>query len=215
MITLIKNRPRLVIAFIAGTLIGLSSPPNWPLVTRFLLGWNCAVWSYLILMLWLMVHATSDKIAQLADQEDRADSAIIAIMSLAAFASLAAIVGELGALKELSSLNKFWNYIITIATVLGTWFFIATLYTFHYARLYYRSPTNERALRFPDAHLRPNYWDFLYFSFTIAVAAQTSDIEICSRTVRKTTLLQSVISFWFNIAVLGLSIYIAAGLVGS
>ena len=162
-----------------------------------------------------MVHATSDKIAQLADQEDRADSAIIAIMSLAAFASLAAIVGELGALKELSSLNKFWNYIITIATVLGTWFFIATLYTFHYARLYYRSPANERALRFPDAHLRPNYWDFLYFSFTIAVAAQTSDIEICSRTVRKTTLLQSVISFWFNIAVLGLSINIAAGLVGS
>ena len=39
----------------------------------------------------------------------------------------------------------------------------------------------SRALGFPDKETNPDYWDFLYFSFTIAVAAQTSDIAVLSR----------------------------------
>jgi uncharacterized membrane protein len=97
---------------------------------------------------------------------------------------------------------------------LGSWFFIATIFTFHYAKIYYRSPAQLRALQFPDANSQPNYWDFLYFSFTIAVAAQTSDVQLASRAMRKTALAQSILSFWFNMAILGLSINIAAGLVG-
>jgi uncharacterized membrane protein len=57
--------------------------------------------------------------------------------------------------------------------------------------------------------------DFLYFSFTIAVASQTSDVVLRSTAVRRTALAQSVLSFFFNVAVLGLSVNIAAGLVGS
>ena len=53
------------------------------------------------------------------------------------------------------------------------------------------------------------------FSFTIAVAAQTSDVIVMSRSMRKVVLAQSVLSFLFNVAILGLSINIAAGLVGS
>jgi uncharacterized membrane protein len=60
----------------------------------------------------------------------------------------------------------------------------------------------------------PDYWDFLYFSFTIAVAAQTSDVIIMNRSTRKTVLAQSILSFLFNVAILGFSINIAAGLLG-
>ena len=55
----------------------------------------------------------------------------------------------------------------------------------------------------------------MYFSFTIAVAAQTSDIVIMSHSLRKTVLAQSILSFFFNVAILGLSINIAASLVNS
>jgi len=144
---------------------------------------------------------------------DEADWTIIVIMSIAATTSLVAIVLELGTLKELEPIHKLLRYGITIATVLGTWFFIATIFTFHYARMYYRSPERHRALIFPDANLQPDYWDFLYFSFTIAVAFQTSDVMLSSRKIRKSALAQSILSFWFNIAILGLSINIAAGLV--
>ncbi|PRC95043.1 DUF1345 domain-containing protein [Solimicrobium silvestre] len=214
-VQLVKSRPRLVIAFMSGTMLSLLLPMQWNLLSRVLLGWNAAVWAYLFLMLWLMVRATPAKVAQLAEQEDKADLAIVAIMSFAATASLVAIILELGSMKELTPAHKLLHYGVTGATVLGSWCFIATIFTFHYAKLYYRSSPQQRALRFPDANLQPNYWDFLYFSFTIAVAAQTSDVTLTSRAIRKTALAQSVLSFWFNMAILGLSINIAAGLVGS
>jgi len=205
----------LVLAFLLGAAFGLIMPAQWNLLSRFLLGWNVAVWSYLFLMVWLMTNATAAKVSLLAEQEDKADLAIIAIMSIAATASLVAIVLELTSLKELTPAHKMIHYAVTAATVMGSWFFIATIFTFHYAKMYYRSPAQQRALRFPDTGLQPNYWDFLYFSFTIAVAAQTSDVALTSRAIRKTALAQSVLSFWFNMAILGLSINIAAGLVGS
>ena len=205
----------MVLAFLLGAAFGLIMPAQWNLLSRFLLGWNVAVWSYLFLMVWLMTNATAAKVSLLAEQEDKADLAIIAIMSIAATASLVAIVLELTSLKELTPAHKMIHYAVTAATVMGSWFFIATIFTFHYAKMYYRSPAQQRALRFPDTGLQPNYWDFLYFSFTIAVAAQTSDVALTSRAIRKTALAQSVLSFWFNMAILGLSINIAAGLVGS
>jgi uncharacterized membrane protein len=88
------------------------------------------------------------------------------------------------------------------------------MYSFHYAHLYYRSPPDQKPLRFPDNIADPGYWDFLYFSFTIAVAAQTSDIGVMCTPARKAVLAQSVLSFIFNAAIIGMSINIAAGIVG-
>ncbi|KHJ59858.1 DUF1345 domain-containing protein, partial [Burkholderia glumae] len=104
---------------------------------------------------------------------------------------------------------------VTGATLFGAWFLIPTIFTLHYARLYYQSPPAARALQFPDRDLTPDYWDFLYFSFTIAVASQTSDVTLNSRAIRRAGLAQSILSFYFNMAVLGLSINVAAGLLGS
>ena len=61
----------------------------------------------------------------------------------------------------------------------------------------------------------PNYWDFLYFSFTIATAAQTSDVVVRSRSMHKTVLRNPFLSFFFNLSILGLSINIAASLVNA
>ena len=212
---LIKSRFRLILSFMLGTAIAMVVPATVSDLSRFLLGWNIAVWAYLILMFWLMKDASPSKIARLAEQEDRADLAIVAIMSLAASASLVAIVLELSTIHQAATVHHWFHYTITAVTVAGSWLFIAVIFTFHYAKMYYRSPPALRALRFPDEALQPDYWDFLYFSFTIAVAAQTSDVALANTQIRKAALAQSVLSFWFNMAVLGLSINIAAGLVGA
>jgi uncharacterized membrane protein len=107
------------------------------------------------------------------------------------------------------------RYAFTALTVIGSWLLVGVLFCFHYAHLYYRAPEGRAPLRFPDEGLAPNYWDFLYFSFTIAVAVQTSDVSVMSRTMRKLVLGQSVLSFFFNLLILGLSINIAAGFVNS
>jgi len=212
---LLRTRPRLIVAIVIGAAAGAVLPQQWSTVTRALIGWNITVWSYLLLIGWLMLRSTHVQVKRIAEQEDRSASVILAIMTVAAVVSLAAIVLELTTVKSLSLEHRLAHYGFTAATVVGSWFLVGTLFTFHYARAYYQSPIEQRSLRFPDGELSPDYWDFLYFSFTIAVAAQTSDISVMTRGLRKAVLVQSVLSFLFNVAIVGLSINIAAGLLGT
>jgi uncharacterized membrane protein len=210
-----RTRPRLATAIIAGVIVGLVLPSQWSPVTRALTGWNVTVWFYLCLMGWLMARASHARVRAIAEQEDRGAVVILATMSIAAIGSLAAIILELSTVKNLSLSLRLAHYAFTGSTIFGSWCLVATLFTFHYARIFYRSPIERRALRFPDNEENPDYWDFLYFSFTIAVAAQTSDVSVMSRSMRKTVLAQSILCFLFNVAIIGLSINIAAGLVGA
>lgn len=99
-------------------------------------------------------------------------------------------------------------------TVIGSWLLTGVIFSVHYARLYYTWNGKEPALRFAEGEVNPDYWDFLYFSFTIGVAVQTADVGVATRGLRKTVLAQSLIGFVFNTAILGFSINIAAGLFG-
>jgi len=148
-------------------------------------------------------------------REDESATTVLTIICLATVASVAAIAVELASAKSLALRAGLEHYAVTGATLFGAWFLIPTIFTLHYARLYYQSPKEARALQFPDRDLTPDYWDFLYFSFTIAVASQTSDVTLNSRSIRRAGLAQSILSFYFNMAVLGLSINVAAGLLGS
>lgn len=211
----LRNRPRLITAFATGFCAALLLPEEWDVVTRALLGWNAAVWSYLLLMGALMVRASVSKVREIADREDEGAVAVLAIISIAATLSLAAIIVELTTVRNAPAVVRLWHYAFTASTVFGSWCLVAVVFTFHYARSYYRQPPGRRGLRFPDDDTaQPDYWDFLYFAFTIAVAAQTSDVTVMNREMRKTVLAQSVLSFIFNAAILGLSINIAAGAVG-
>ena len=209
----VRSRPRLASAIMAGIVVGALLPLPWSPVTRALIGWNVTVWFYLCLMGWLMMRANHARVRAIAVQEDRGAIVILAAMSIAAIGSLAAIIMELSTAKSLSLSYRLAHYAFTGSTIFGSWCLVGTLFTFHYARIFYRSPIERRALCFPDNEQNPDYWDFLYFSFTIAVAAQTSDITVMSRSMRKTVLAQSVLCFLFNVAIIGLSINIAASLV--
>jgi uncharacterized membrane protein len=184
-------------------------------IVRGLVGWDTTAWLYLALIWIEMVRADHGQVEMLAKREDESASTVLAIVTLAAVASIVAIIIELAAAKNLGFKSALPNYLLTGFTMVGAWLLIPTVFTLHYARHYYRPEGEEPSLRFPDKHLEPDYWDFLYFSFTIAVASQTSDVVLCSTEVRRTALAQSVLSFFFNAAVLGLCVNTAAGLLGS
>jgi uncharacterized membrane protein len=88
------------------------------------------------------------------------------------------------------------------------------MFTTHYADLYYSCPERERPLSFPDTDM-PIFWDFAYFSFTIAAACQTADILTRRSSVRRVVLMHEIISFVFNASILGFAINVTAGLIGS
>jgi uncharacterized membrane protein len=90
---------------------------------------------------------------------------------------------------------------------------VPTLFTLNYASLYHGG-AQSGGLDFQDASegFEPDYGDFLYFSFTIAVASQTADVAITNRTMRRLALTQALLSFVFNTTILAFTINMAASL---
>lgn len=203
--------PRLIIAMIVGLLVYMVVPER-SLVTRLLIGWNAGVWCYLLTIWLMMCKARPDDVRRLAGAEDQSAQLVLTLVCVAAIASLAAIIIELSGVGHVDASHKLLRYAFTGGTVLGSWLLIGTIFTLHYARLFYNDGAEQLPLRFADNEPNPDYWDFLYFSFTISVAVQTSDVAVATRSLRRTVLAHSIIGFLFNAAILGFAINIAAGL---
>lgn len=211
----LRNRPRMLIALAIGVVVAILTPQHMRPMVRVLVGWDTTVWSYLVLIWAHMAAADAGRVRDSARRDDENAGVVLFVICLATIASIAAIVLELASAKGTAGASTVWHYALTGLTLMGAWFLIPTIFTQHYARLYYDTDVQETPLLFPDHSLEPNYWDLLYFSFTIAVASQTSDVVLRSRPIRRAALAQSVLSFYFNVAVLGLCVNIAAGLLGS
>jgi len=208
---LYRSRPRLFIALAIGIAAGLAIPlRDGNVVLRALIGWNVVVWSYLLFIWAMMLRADEDDVRAYAKRQDEKAWVILAALSLAAVMSVFAIVIELAGAQ--TSSERSFHIAMAASTVLGSWLLIPTAFGLHYAHEYYQDGRRKATLIFPDADVKPNYWDFMYFSFTIAVAFATSDVQV-PRASRKLVLAQSVLSFFFNAGILALSINVSAGLV--
>ena len=208
---LARTHPRLSAAAVLGLAVGILAPAD-TIISKILIGWNAGVWTYLILMLWVTSRSRADDVKRFAEIEDENAGLVLFMVCIAAIASLATITLNLVGSKDLDSTARLLHYGFTGMTVIGSWLLTGVIFSVHYARLFYTWEGDEPALRFAEGLRNPNYWDFLYFSFTIGVAVQTADVGVATRGMRKVVLGQSLIGFLFNTAILGFSINIAAGL---
>ena len=211
----VASRPHLSITIAVGVAVGLMVPSAVSPVMRALIGWNAAIWPYMLAMFAVIVRADHQKVRQLAVRQYESAGMVLVGLIIAAAMSMTAVVAELGKSGALDSSAPALRYGFTALTVFGSWFLLGMLFSFHYAHIFYHAPPDKRPLQFPLKDDEPNYWDFLYFSFTIAVAAQTADVQVMTRAMRKVVLGQQLLSFFFNLAVLGLCINIAAGLMNN
>ena len=214
-VALFKLHPRLLLAAGVGLLVGFGLATRFDLVQCAVLGWDVGVWLYLLLIWVFMVRADASEVKEFAEQEDESASMVLVLVCVTALASLAAIVLQLGSAKELAGNARILHYVSTVASVLGSWLMVGTIFAVHYTKLFYVAPDDALPLKFPDEIDNPLYWDLLYFSFTISAAAQTSDVAIMTTAMRKVVLAHTVLAFLFNLAILGLSINIAASLIGN
>ncbi len=209
----LRARPRLGWSIAIGTLAGVAVPEVTTVVGRLLVGWNAAVWLYIALTLSAMLRADHDRMRHAARVHSEGLAIVSTVIIGAAIASFAAIVLELAAGKASGGSRALSQVLFTLATVAGSWLLVPVLFTQNYASRYYGNE-HHGGLQFPglEASNPPDYLDFLYFSFTIAVASQTADVVVTSRPMRRLVLTQSVLSFVFNTTILALTINIAAGL---
>ena len=131
-------------------------------------------------------------------------------------ASLGAVGYFMSTAKGLAREPLAGHVIAAIGTVILSWLVVHTVFTLHYACLYYLDPAAKGqggGLCFPgEQEFEADYLDFAYFSFVIGMTSQVSDIQISSRLIRRWALLHGMISFAFNAAILALSINIISGM---
>jgi uncharacterized membrane protein len=209
----LRARPRLFLSAGAGTLASLMLTGSPGPVTRALCGWNVGVWMYLVLIVWMMVRADHHRMRRVALAHAEGASTVLMVVIAAAAVSLGAVVVELAAAKAPGARHALPHLLFALATVAGSWLLVPVMFTLGYASVFYRT-TGGEGLKFPsdDPAFRPDYGDFLYFSFTLAVASQTADVSVSSPTMRRLVLLQSLVSFVFNTTILAFTINIAASL---
>ncbi len=208
---LFSKHAKIWIAVAVGVAVWLVLPREWTALTRALAAWNAAV---LVLLPLIFLHLSGLSAAQLRERY-RADDASAAVILLAvvvaAILSIAGIVAFLPTLKGVAQPDRIAHMVLATLTICDSWLLVPTMFTVHYADLFYSAEPPRQPLAFPQTP-EPVFWDFAYFSFTIAAACQTSDVSTTQSGIRRLVAAQSVISFVFNLAILGFAINVTAGL---
>ena len=202
---LVYGRPRTFAALAIGIVVCLLLPSSLRMVTRLLIGWDTFIAIYLLLVYGMMLRGGSKHIRRNAALQDDGSFVILMVAAFGAFASIAAIVFELGASKNATELA------LAVVTIASSWAAVHTTFSLHYAHQFYRGP-KPGGLAFPEGEKKedPDYWDFVYFSFVIGMTAQTSDVGITDKSIRRTSVAHGIVSFIFNTALVALMVNIAA-----
>lgn len=127
---------------------------------------------------------------------------------LLAISILVTLVILVSVASEMSDLKTPFTIALVIATLVLCWLFSNTIWALHYAHLFYICADDggdSGGLSFPEND-EPNYWDFVYFSYTLGMTFQTSDVSVTATQMRKPVIIQSLAAFIFNIGVLAFSI---------
>ena len=176
-----------------------------------ILAWDLTAVIYISVTLWMFLHSSIDTCRDHAALYDEGDWVILLLVIVSAGASFGAIFAEMPVLK-LPNHSVTLALIITGATVALSWTFTHTVFTLHYAKVYYRQDEDgPGGLKFPGDR-EPDYRDFLYYSFVIGCAAQTADVATTSVAMRYLSLIHGIVAFTFNTAILALTIIVGASL---
>jgi uncharacterized membrane protein len=210
---LLVYHPRFWISVIAGSALYFPLPAHWSVLNRVLVCWNCGVDLFLILIFVWMSRLTAQQICRRYIEEDESGPIILAVVIVAALLSLVAIVQPLATLKQAAGVDRIGHFSLAVLTLINSWVLVPTMFTTHYADRFYSAGENDRPLHFPQTPM-PVFWDFAYFSFTIAAACQTADVSTTGASIRKAVIAHAIISFLFNATILGFAINVTAGLIG-
>lgn len=186
---------------------------NLNLVLTATVLWDAFAFSFLIISWVIFFTRPVDQIIKLANKEDGSRVFVMVSILISAFASMFTVL-LLVIAKNQSPGQEMLAVFLSITGMVLSWAMVHTIFTFHYAHMYYDDEINTpeiQALNFPDEK-HPDYIDFAYFSFVIGMTFQVSDVEISSRKIRRTALAHGLLSFSLNTFVVALTINLVAGL---
>jgi uncharacterized membrane protein len=186
--------------------------------TRILLGYDLGLLTYLAIFLIRMQYADGKATQELAGKEEVSNLVVLALAGIFSALSLVGVGLMMQRSKNWTPIMSNFHLAMSLLAVFLSWGLLHFLFGLHYARMYYNPDPDKdgsagrKALEFPDDDELPDFWDFMYFSFTLAVCYQVSDISIHDRQLRRLVLAHVMLSFFNVTLVLGLVVAIVSNL---
>lgn len=128
----------------------------------------------------------------------RDDDLPVALIFVVTLAAAAASLAALFVLVNADGPPRAADLVITLAAVPLGWLTVHVMAAMHYAHVYW---SGGKGIGFPETK-EPSGVDFIYFSLTIGMTAQTSDVAVTTRTMRRLVVIHGVVSFFFNTVIL-------------
>ena len=198
---------RLLVAAVLGgaTALAVGHTIGW----RFAIaGWVVAASVYVGWTQLVLSGMDAEHTCRYATREDPTRSVSELITMSASIASLGG-VGYVVAAGSRSGTGAVEAAVVGILTVAASWFVVHTVFTVHYARLYYSDEPG--GINFHDTQ-PPRFHDFAYLAYTVGMTYQVSDTEIGLTSIRATVLRHALLSYLLGAVVLAVTINLIAGL---
>src|SRR5271165_3744200 len=198
---LIRRQGRITVAIVA-VVVAYLLTRGLPDELNLLIPYNTGVGVYLVLTGALMRRASPEDAAELSRRVEPNNLLVPIVVNVLSIASL---VGVAAMLNHPSG-RPHWvvnlHMTTSLLAVILSWFLAHIYFGLHYARLYYKGAiiggklTYQKGLEIPQRETA-DFWDFMYFSFTIAMCYSTSDISVTSVKIRRVTLVHAIFSSLF------------------
>jgi len=196
-----------LVAVVLGVAVALAvgNTVGW----RFALaGWVVTAGVYVLWTRLIVGGMDADQTRKYVTREDPTRWVADVVIVSASIASLGG-VGYVVAAGSRSGAGAIEAAVLGILAVAASWFAVHTLFTVHYARLYYSDEPGGINFHDPEP---PRFRDFAYVAFTVGMTFQVSDTEICLTSIRATVLRHALLSYLLGAVVLAVTINLIAGL---
>lgn len=200
---------RFSVAAAAGVVVGVlvSLPGSWQLGT--LAGWDVAAGVY-VAWTWATIWQRDPAATSwLALREDPGRAVADAMLLVASVASVLAVGLAITAGRASGPGSRDLHAALAVASVALSWTVVQTVFTLHYARLYYSGPAG--GIDF-NQDTPPRFSDFAYLAFTVGMTFQVSDTSLRTSAFRAATLRQALLSYLLGAVILATTINLLAGL---
>lgn len=199
---------RILGSMVVGVVVALvvGNTAGW----RFALaGWVAAAALYVVWTRCILSGMDAEQTRRWVTREDPTRGVADVVILTASVASLLGVGYVVAAGSKLSGNGALEAALLGILTVGASWFAVHTLFTVHYARLYYSDEPG--GINFHDPN-PPRFRDFAYLAYTIGMTFQVSDTEICLTSIRATVLRHALLSYLLGAVILAVTVNLIAGL---
>jgi uncharacterized membrane protein len=220
-LNLIKNLPpnlRLLLAIGAGWIVALLMPIQVDWELRVVSGWDVGILIFLLLIGYTMIDSSPEQTIAYARLRRINSGSFFALVVLTACISIFVVGVILIDTKDTPQPFRTIQIWFSLIAILCSWALTHIMFALHYAHIYYKAHDPQEPLKFMGGlqitnEVYPDYLDFIYFSFTIGMTSQTSDVVVTTRPLRRLVLLHAFVSFFFYTVILGTTVNTIASLV--